>query len=639
MADSIYEKVFDLAKRRGFVYPAFDLYGGAAGFYDYGPLGAQLKARLEDLFRRIFVIEDGCAEISAPAITIEPVLKASGHIDHFSDVIITCAKCGSGFRADHFLAEQLDRIGQKAQKSGASQAFKDYVKAQVELHARQLKEKPTVEVAEAIRQLGIVEENGAPRATKSLEGGQFVAKNFQERLTCSSCGATAFQPAGPFNLMFKTFVGPGSAKPAYLRPETAQAMFVDFPYLYRHFRERLPFGVCQIGRAYRNEISPRQGLIRLREFNQMEVELFFDPKRMTHPNWRRVKNAVLNLVPNTTQQMVALPVGEAVKKKLIVNQALGYYLVQVQRLLVEAGLDPGRLRFRQHLKDEMAHYANDCWDAEFHSQRFDWVECVGVADRGTFDLTQHATLSGQALNAVRRFDEPQRRESVKVVPNPAKLGPMFKGDAPKIAQALARLSEADSEQAQAATRWTVSVDGKSFTVPRDAFDVRRETETKVGEEFVPRVIEPSFGQDRIIYAILEHNFHETAKGGETYAVLTLPPGMAPIAVGVFPLMPKDGLDAVALKLAEKLKRQGFNAFYDDSGTIGRRYARMDEVGTPFAVTVDYDTLEDRSVTVRDRDTTKQERVPVGRLATFLRKRLAEPSDAARPPAPAPPAAA
>jgi glycyl-tRNA synthetase len=567
MADAIYERVFELAKRRGFLYPSFDAYGGAAGFYDYGPLGAQLKASIENLFRRIFVVEEGCAEISCPAVTIEEVFIASGHAAKFDDPVVRCTNCKSPFRADH-----------------------------------------------------LIEEAGFKGNAAVLKNEEIDAIVLETKVKCKNCGG-GLGPAYRQNLMFKTEIGPGSGKVGYLRPETAQGIFVDYPYLYRYFREQLPFGVCQIGRAYRNEISPRQGVIRLREFNQMEVEVFIDPERLSHPRFRKVKSTELQLLPKGQNEMVVMTVGEAVKKKVIANQALAYYITLVNRLLTTAGLDPKRLRFRQHLDDEKAHYARDTWDAEFHSERFGWVECVGIADRSAFDLTQHAAASGAPMRAVRRYAEPRKIERTVVKPTLSKLGPLFKKDAQAVAKALEALSGKDVERARAPDGISVSVNGQTVSVPNTVYEVVSETVTVSGDEYVPNVIEPSFGVDRIVYAILEHSFVQTEKEGEPYVVLRLPHDMAPIEVGVFPLMPKDGLDAAAQKIASKLQANGLRAQYDESGAIGRRYARMDEVGTPFCVTVDYDTKETKTVTVRDRDSTTQERIPLGRLASYLRKKL------------------
>jgi glycyl-tRNA synthetase len=566
MPEDVYDQVINIAKRRGFLYPAFEIYGGSAGFYDYGPLGSIMKARIEDTFRRIFVQEEGCAEIQCPAVTPHPVFEASGHVAQFTDPVLKCTQCHTPLRADHLL-EENGYEGEAAQLS-----------------------------LEAIA--GEVEERG---------------------IICPNCGGP-FGPPFQQNLMFQTEIGPGSGQVGYLRPETAQGIFIDFPHLYRHFRQRLPFGVCQLGRAYRNEISPRQGMLRLREFNQMEAEYFFDPKKPTHPRFTRVKDHRLTFVPNTTGKAVQRTIGEAVADGMVCHRLMGYWLVRVHQLLTTVGLDPDRIRFRQHATNEMAHYANDCWDAEFHSERFGWVECVGVADRSAYDLKEHSKHSGVPMTALRRYKEPRRVKVVRLVPVHQTFGPLFRQRTKAVADALAALPD-ETAAAWSSGPLTVTVDGDEVEVPQDAIEKVEETVTRVGEEFTPNVVEPSFGVDRILYAALEHahSSRETKEG--TFTVLRLPKAMAPVEVGVFPLFTREGMDRKAAGLEARLRRAGLRTAYDESGSIGRRYARADEAGTPYCVTVDHQTLEDKTVTIRWRDTGKQERVPMGKLLARLRTLL------------------
>jgi glycyl-tRNA synthetase len=566
MPEDDYEKVMNLAKRRGFVYPSFEIYGGAAGLYEYGPLGSVVKRRIQDEFRRIFVHEEGCVEIEAPTVTPAPVFVASGHVERFTDPVVKCTQCQTPFRADH-----------------------------------------------------LVEEAGFEGEAGNLSLEAIEAEVASRKIVCPNCKG-AFGVPYHQNLMFATELGPGTGQTAYLRPETAQGMFVSFPTLLRHFRERLPFGAIQMGRAYRNEISPRQGVLRLREFNQMELEYFVDPKKTTHPGFRKVKGRVMTFVPNTTGKAVEMTIGDAVADGMVCHALLGYWLTRVQDLLEAVGVDPKRLRFRQHGKTEMAHYARDCWDAEFLSSRFGWVECVGVADRSAFDLTQHSKHSGVRMTALRRFKEPKRVKAQRFVPIHAKLGPVFRQKAKAVAEALAAVPE-DKVKAHANGPFTLQVGSERLQVPQDAFETKLVEEVSQGEEFVPNVIEPSFGVDRILYAALEHCHHEQAKEDGPYTILRLPAAVAPVEVAVLPLMAKDGLDARATKLEAKLRRAGLRTQYDDSGSIGRRYARQDEIGTPLCVTVDFETKDDKSVTVRARDTGAQERVPMGRLVSVLRKRL------------------
>ncbi len=551
-------KVLALAKRRGFLWPSYEIYGGAAGFYDYGPLGARLKASLEELWRRHYVAGEGFAELAAPAISPEAVFKASGHLEKFSDTMVECQKCGEAFRADHLLKE----------------LYPD-------------EEPPS-----------------------SLEGVSAALKRCEAR--CPNCRGGLSEPFA-FNLMFRTNIGPGTKRTGYMRPETAQAMFVDFGLLYRHFREKLPFGAVQIGRGYRNEIAPRQGVIRLREFNMAEAEVFVDPeKKARHQRFGDVAGLKLHLVPNEGPE-TDLTLGEAVSKGVMAHESIAYFVGISAKILLEAGVDPARLRFRQHARDEMAHYAADCWDAETLLS-FGWTECVGVADRTCYDLEAHMKASGQDLRAFVRYDRPVTVEKTVVAPVHAIVGPRYKKDAKAVAKALEAL-EACTVEGRAFV--DLAVDGKKLRVEKDCFNIRSTTDTVSGRWFTPHVIEPSYGIDRIIYSILEHAYFETKKENEDYFVLRLRPMMAPVQVAVFPLINKDELVAVAETIDRRLREAGLRTYSEAADSIGRRYARMDEVGTPFCVTVDFDTLGDGTVTVRERDTTKQVRLASAEIVCAL----------------------
>jgi glycyl-tRNA synthetase len=415
-----------------------------------------------------------------------------------------------------------------------------------------------------------------------------------------------------FNLMFKTKIGPGNGRTGYLRPETAQSIFVNYANLYRHCRERLPFGCIQVGRGFRNEISPRQGVIRLREFNMMEAELFVDPEDKTWPRYGNIKDVKVRLVPNEGEQEIEMSIGEAVDQGTIGNQTLAYFIWVTYDFLTSAGIDPARLRFRQHLKTEMAHYASDCWDAEVLIS-FGWTEIVGIADRGCWDLSRHMEFSKADLTAFRRFDEPQDVERDAVRPKFGALGPRFKGAAGEIKKQL----EAMDASAVHDGLVTVTVDGQNVDLDTTYYEVAKVKEKVNGVKVTPHVIEPSHGLDRIMYSCLEHAYRE--KDG--YVTLSLKPQVAPIKVGVFPLMAKDGMEEVAKAIDLALREEGLATYYDDSGSIGRRYARMDEAGTPWCVTVDYDTLEKGDVTVRDRDTAEQVRVAADDVVTLIKERL------------------
>ena len=566
MADK-YEQVLELAKRRGFIWNSFELYGGTAGFYDYGPLGAMLKRRVENIWRDIFVINEGYYEIESPTIGMEEVFIASGHVGGFSDPLTECQKCNEAFRADHLVTDVVDN----------------------------------------------------PDTLSADELTEVITKN---DIKCPECGGKLGK-VYEFNLMFKTSIGPGGKRAGYLRPETAQGMFVDFPRLLKFYRDHLPFGATQIGKAYRNEISPRQGVIRLREFTQAEAEIFIDPRDKTHPKFKEIENIELNLFSQEGQaagEMQKISLGDAVKNGIIAHEFLAYCLAMTYRFLIRVGVSPDKLRFRQHMKDEMAHYAADCWDAEILSERFGWVEVVGIADRTDYDLKAHAKQSGKELSVYISYDTPKKVEKFVVKPDMGVLGPMFKGKAGKVANALKALKSEELSGDVIA----VTVDGEKIKIDKNSVKFETVTEEIHGENIIPHVIEPSFGIDRITYSLLEHSYFEEEAGKEEgieeeeveekRIVLRLPPEVAPVQAAVLPLLSREELIKPGMEIVGKLRKAGILVAFDDSGTIGRRYRRNDEIGTPYSITVDYKTLEDSTVTIRDRDTMKQVRASMSDIA-------------------------
>jgi glycyl-tRNA synthetase len=542
------QELLSLCKRRGFLWPAYDIYGGLAGLYDYGPLGAALKKNIEEHWRKLYVLGEGFHEISCPIVAPEAVFKASGHTDAFSDMYVECTKCGETFRADHLAA-------------------------------------------------------GLHEAPASLDEEQLGRLLREKKVRCPSCGGELTDPRR-FNLMFKTSVGAGKGKVAYLRPETAQGMFVNFSQVYRFGREKLPVGAVQIGRAFRNEISPRQGLIRLREFSQMEAELFLHPDQKTWPRYKDVKGESLELIPNKGEPL-RITLEAAVKAKTVANEALAYFIWLTYKFAIDVGLDASKLRFRQHLEKEMAHYAADCWDLEADIG-YGWTELVGIADRGSYDVQAHISHSGADLTAFERFDEAKEVESQVIRPNFGALGPLFKGKAKQVADALSKLP-VDSVVGKDGA--AVTLDGEKQTVPSSCYEVVLKKEKVSGRKLVPHVIEPSYGVDRILFTILDHAYAKK----DDYVTLRLKGLVAPIKAGVFPLMARDGLDEIAGRICDQLTKAGMAAYYDDSGSIGRRYARMDEIGTPCCITVDYDSKQDGKVTIRERDTAKQLRVDIAKV--------------------------
>ncbi len=568
-----YEQVIELAKRRGFLWNSFELYGGTAGFYDYGPLGSTLKRRIEQIWRELYVIQEGFMEIETPTIGIEDVFVASGHLGGFSDPLCECKECEEAFRADH-LVEHL------------------------------------VDVADAL---------------SNTELDEIIRNN---NVRCPECeGELGF--VYEFNLMFKTDIGPGSGRRGYMRPETAQGMFVNFQRLSRYYREKLPFGATQIGKSYRNEISPRQGVIRLREFTQAEAEIFTHPENKTHPDIGRFADTKLNLYSEKAQEtktIEQITVREAVDKNVIAHEFLAYHLALTNHFLQRVGISPDKLRFRQHKKDEMAHYAIDCWDAEIETDRFGWIEVVGIADRTDYDLRAHAATSKTELYIYVEYDKPRMIEQTVIKPDMGKLGPLFKGKAKVVADLLKTMDPSQLEKDEI----ELELDGEQVTIPSEMVSCAKQTTKVSGEKIVPHVIEPSYGIDRIFYCVMEHAFaqEEVGKDADTQdiqqedeeserIVLKFKEEIAPVQIAVLPLLTRKELIDPAKAIVAKLRGKELMAAYDDSGTIGRRYRRNDEIGTPYSVTIDYQTLEDNTVTIRHRDSMAQVRTDIDQLADVI----------------------
>lgn len=571
--DNLSEKVAELSKRRGFFSPTAEAYGGVAGFQTFGPEGAELKRNIENSWRKKFTQELGHREIEAPTIMPEAVFKASGHLDGFDDMIIECPECGVSSRADHIVEDNTD-----------------------------------IEEAEAFSKEKIEE--------------LFRDQNLQ----CPNCGEDlAGEKVNDFNLMFETNIGPGSSNPGYLRPETAQGIFTEFPRFKEYMRNQLPFGITQIGKAYRNEISPRQGLVRVREFTQAELEHFIDPEE-DEPPIEDVKNVELKLYPVSEQQKedgeyLYLTVEEAIKEEVIESEWIAYYLGYAKQWYKEIGVDMDRFRFRQHLPDELAHYSTDCWDAESDigdSNEEDWLEISGFSYRGCYDLSKHDEYSEDDFTVFKEYDEPKIEEEAKVDPDMGYLGPEFGDKAGDIAEKLQEIAEENPEVFEQ-DEVTAEVDGEEFEIPADKCKFKVEEVKKSGEHITPHVAEPSFGVDRVLHTVLMHAYDEDEVDGEERTVMHFTEEVAPTEVAVFPLMDKEGLGEKAREVADMLRNEGFSVKYDDTGNIGRRYRRQDEVGTPVCITVDYETLEEdpETVTVRDRDSTEQERVEVEELADHL----------------------
>lgn len=564
----LYDKVSELGRRRGFIFPSFEIYGGVSGFYDYGPLGASLKRNIEEKWRDLFVRREGMVEIEGTIITPKPVFEASGHVSHFTDITTSCAKCGRGYRTDTLL-----------QEAG-------------------------VEVKEGMR-------------TEELD---YLIKEHDVR--CPECGGE-LGASESFNLMFQLSIGPYDRSiVGYGRPEAAQGQFVDFKRLFSSERDRLPLGVAQIGRCVRNEIAPRKGPIRQREFTIVDYEVFVDPEDTSYPRIGFVRDQRLRILPASEQlansdKVYEVTVGEALERGLVANETLAYFMALAQRFMEELGVPFDRQRFRELLPDERAHYSRQTFDQEVWLDRWRWTEVSGHAYRTDYDLRQHMMFSGVDLRVYKRFEEPRVVRKVRVIPKIEQIEADFGSYAQRVLTLLSRGDPTIIER-EMRERGFYEVPGEKPVMlePRHV-EVQAYEEMDSGRHFVPHVVEPSFGIDRIFYAALEYAYTET-KGRK---VLRLPRDVAPISVSVFPLVSRDGLPEIAKEVYSLLIEEGFTVDYDEAGSIGRRYARADEVGVPIAVTIDYETLEDRTVTLRDINTWKQVRTKISDLPLLLAEYL------------------
>ncbi len=483
------DEMATFCKKKGFVYPSAEIYGGLAGFYDYGHLGVELKRNIEnELWNRFVRSRNDVVGIDGTIITNPNVWKASGHADCFGDIMLDCSKCKQRFRGDHLIEDTL-----KIRADGISK--EDISK--------------------------IVKEN---------------------KIKCPNCKGELGEPR-QFNLMFETNVGPVSGNTSYLRPETAQLIFTNFRLVQENARMKLPFGIAQLGKAFRNEISPRDFLFRVREFEQFEIEFFIHPKKIDDcPMIKEVESLKINALLENEKSQKQTTIKDLVSKKTL-SRWHAYWLAQFYRFFLDLGIKPENLRIRQHVKDELAHYARACFDIEYQFP-FGWKEIHGNADRQSFDLTQHSKFSNKDLSF---FDE----------------------------------------------------------------------ETK--EKVIPSVVEPSQGIGRAMLALMFDAYNDDKKRGNI--VLGLHPKLAPVKVGIFPLVGnKPEIVALTKKIYDDLKND-FTCQYDQSGSVGRRYARADEIGVPYCITVDFDSLNDSSATIRDRNTTKQERVKISELKSKIRSLL------------------
>ncbi len=485
------QELATFCKKKGFIYPSSEIYGGLAGFYDYGHLGTLLKRNFEDLWRDYFLgLDDHYVEIETANIMHEKAFEASGHLKHFIDPGISCSKCSFSERADHFIEQQLQQ------------------------------------------------------KVEGLPAEELTALIKQHKLACPKCKA-ALKPVAVINMMFPVQLGVTAPQRAFLRPETAQSPYVNFKLQYEMQRKKLPLGLALIGRAYRNEISPRNLTLRQREFTQAELQIFFNPTTIhEHKEFNLIKNYALRTQLAEDRErnlMVERTADELVKKGL--PQFYVYHLVKIQQFyLEELHIPPQMFRFYELNEQEKAFYNKYHFDMEIELSEHGWTEVGGLHYRTDHDLKGHQTISGQSMEV---------------------------------------LDEA------------------------------------TGKKFIPHVLELSFGVDRNMYALLDLNYDNGTERGNI--VLHLPDALTPFFCGVFPLVKNKPELVVKAEDVYALLKKEFSCLYDEAASIGRRYARADEMGMRYGVTIDFDSLQDQALTIRDRETTKQIRVAIAEVTEVLRK--------------------
>ena len=483
-----YDDVMKLALERGFYFPSSEIYADAqAGFWEYGPSGVSLKNKFLELWRRELVRRDKMIEIDGSQIMSKSVFVASGHLASFADPIVRCKKCKSTHRADKIIVE--------------------------------------------VSQIEIPESADLDEFDKTI-----VEKNIK----CPKCNGD-FENAKKFNMMFQVGIGP-EGESAYLRPETCQSIFVDFPRIFKTMRGKLPLGIAQTGKSFRNEIAPRQSLLRLREFYQAEIEVFCNPAKLNDlGKFSEIKDTKIRIqIDNEIKSMTCK---EAVDSQIIPNEFVAYYLAILAEFYEKTGINMEKSRFRKLGDKEKAFYAEVAFDFEVETA-VGWLELVACNYRADYDLNSHSDKSKE------KFE-------------------VMDGD----------------------------------------------------EKVLPHVFELSMGIDRSMYTILEHSLREDKE--HERMVLSLKPYLSPIHVGVLSLVKKDGLAEKTDEVYLNIKRK-YDVFLDHSGAIGRRYRRLDEVGAPYAITIDHQTLDDDTVTIRMRDSMEQSRIKISELDEKLSKETAFP---------------
>lgn len=520
------KEVEDLLKRKFFVVPAFEIYGGVVGLFDFGPLGSALKTNVEALWRNHFVLEDDMLELTCTSLTPEVVLKTSGHVDKFEDFMVKDMQNGQCHRADKLLEDHCEKIlSKKKGKLSEEEALK------LHHHIAKADSYSQEEIAQIFKELKI----------KSPDTGNELSEPVE------------------FNLMFGTQIGPTGHNKGYFRPETAQGIFVAFKRLLEFNNGRVPFAAAQIGLGFRNEISPRAGLLRVREFTMAEIEHFYDPQTKTHPRFSEIADEKLFLFSKECQLEVKDPiadltVGEAVAQKIIDNEILAYYMVRSWKFFTSCGIPPHAIRYRQHLDTEMAHYASDCWDAEIETS-YGWIEVAGHADRSCYDLKVHSEATNTDLVAARPLETPIEKTEILLNINRKEIGKKFKKESKVLNDFLAGLTDEQKEtlmndfQNNGGAN-TINVGESSFELDESHITFTTQTKKIMEEKFLPSVIEPSFGIGRTIYCIFEHCFRAREDASRTY--FNFPPLIAPVKTSLLPLISND--ESLIAKIRELSKQ-------------------------------------------------------------------------------------
>ncbi|TQS37577.1 hypothetical protein Golomagni_01945 [Golovinomyces magnicellulatus] len=603
-----------MLRRRLFYTPSFEIYNGVGGLYDYGPPGCALQANIIDLWRKHFVLEEDMLEVDCTSLTPEEVLKTSGHVDKFADWMCKDPKNGEIIRADHYVEEILS-----ARLKGDKEARGYEVKVEQIDQKKKKKIKSTGVVK--LEDATVKEYEEILAKIDNYDGPELGELIIKYDLKNPATGVLPSEPTA-FNLMFQTSIGPSSNAPGYLRPETAQGQFVNFAKLLEFNQHQMPFASASIGKSFRNEISPRAGLLRVREFLMAEIEHFVDPNgEKKHSRFDEVKDIELILLNRETQlagqtHVEKVAIGKAVAEGTIANETLAYFLARIHLFLEKIGVDLSKIRFRQHMANEMAHYATDCWDAELLTS-YGWIECVGCADRSAYDLTVHARKTGAPLIVRERLETPISIEEWQIDIDKKKFGPHFKKDGKIIEAAIEALSQDEREvlAKDLASNGKISInigaqDLQTVEISKDLIAIERRKRVENTREYTPNVIEPSFGIGRILYALLEHNYWTRGNegGDEARCVLSFPPIVAPVKVLLVPLSSHASFKPLIKQMSLKLRSLGLASRVDDSSaSIGKRYSRNDELGTPLGITIDFQSLQDQTFTLRDRDSTRQVR--------------------------------